>query len=384
MLSEVTPSVFCTLLDRTSSTLQYAHVLADGALAVVSGLPFGSPSSGAPLRLTAIRASDGARTHFLCTAVISNVLTVTATDGLSDIALAIGDLIAVYASAETFNDIETAVLALQTVVNEHATNAAPLVSPVFTGIPEAPTATPGTNTIQIATTAFVLANQSASAVSSVAGRTGAVVLAVGDVSGALGTSGNGSSLTGLLGSQISGNIAGNAAGLTSSISTSQVTGLTAALALLAPLANPTLTGTITLDALAGILKGSTGVVSAATAGADYVAPGTATSFSKQQNFGTFALTDAATIAWDVSVAQAAKVTLGGNRTLGAPTNLVDGGTYLLRVIQGTGGQTLAYNAVFKWPGGVAPTLSTGAGAIDFLTFASDGTHLYGVAQLGFA
>jgi len=38
------------------------------------------------------------------------------------------------------------------------TGAAPLSSPIFTGIPAAPTATLGTNTTQLATTAFVAAN----------------------------------------------------------------------------------------------------------------------------------------------------------------------------------------------------------------------------------
>lgn len=37
-------------------------------------------------------------------------------------------------------------------------NGASLSSPAFTGVPTAPTAAPGTNTTQIATTAFVLAN----------------------------------------------------------------------------------------------------------------------------------------------------------------------------------------------------------------------------------
>lgn len=100
---------------------------------------------------------------------------------------------------------------------------------------------------------------------------------------------------------------------------------------------------------------------------------------------TQTLTDAATVAWDVSLGAVAKVTLADNRTLGAPTNLVDGGTYILRVIQdGTGGRTLAFNAVYKFPGGTDPTLSTAAGAIDVLSFVSDGTNLYGVAQLAFA
>ena len=106
---------------------------------------------------------------------------------------------------------------------------------------------------------------------------------------------------------------------------------------------------------------------------------------QQQGFGTQTLTDAATISWNVQTQQVAKVTLGGNRTLDAPTNMVDGFTYILRVIQdGTGSRTLAYNAVYKWPGGVAPVLSTAINAIDILTFVSDGTNMYGVAQKGFA
>ncbi len=39
-------------------------------------------------------------------------------------------------------------------------NAAPLASPTFTGTPAAPTAAPGTNTTQLATCAFALANSS--------------------------------------------------------------------------------------------------------------------------------------------------------------------------------------------------------------------------------
>ena len=100
---------------------------------------------------------------------------------------------------------------------------------------------------------------------------------------------------------------------------------------------------------------------------------------------TQTLTDAASITWDMATSPVAKVTLGGNRTLAAPTNLVDGGTYILRVIQdGTGSRTLAYDAVFKWPGGTAPVLSTAINAIDILTFVSDGTNLYGAAQKAFS
>lgn len=108
-------------------------------------------------------------------------------------------------------------------------------------------------------------------------------------------------------------------------------------------------------------------------------------YTATQNFNATTLTDATTISWDASVNQVTSVTLTDNRTLGAPTNLVDGGTYILIVKQdATGSRTLAYNAVFKFPGGTAPTLSTDANAVDILTFVSDGTNMYGAAQLGFA
>lgn len=95
-----------------------------------------------------------------------------------------------------------------------------------------------------------------------------------------------------------------------------------------------------------------------------------------------ALTDAATIAWD-TVNQVATFTfVSTNRTMGAPTNLKNGAFYALAVIQNGGSNTLTWNSVFKWAAGVAPTLSTAAGAKDYFTFRSDGTNLYqqGISQ----
>lgn len=67
-----------------------------------------------------------------------------------------------------------------------------------------------------------------------------------------------------------------------------------------------------------------------------------------------ALTDGASIAWDLSLGSVGTVTLGGNRTMAAPSNIVAGGHYVLHVLQdGTGGRTLAFNAVFKNQGGGA-------------------------------
>jgi hypothetical protein len=99
----------------------------------------------------------------------------------------------------------------------------------------------------------------------------------------------------------------------------------------------------------------------------------------------FNLTDAATIAWDTTTAggQVATFTfVSSNRTMGAPTNLINGAFYALAVIQNAGSNTLTWNSVFKWAAGTAPTLSTAAGAKDYFTFRSDGTNLYqqGISQ----
>lgn len=90
------------------------------------------------------------------------------------------------------------------------------------------------------------------------------------------------------------------------------------------------------------------------------------------------LTDGATISWNTASGQIATVTLGGNRVFAGPTNLKIG-TYVLNVIQdGTGSRTGDFsNTVFKFPGGVKPTLTTTANARDIIFFYSDGTNMYG-------
>ncbi len=104
-------------------------------------------------------------------------------------------------------------------------------------------------------------------------------------------------------------------------------------------------------------------------------------YTKVQNFNATTLTDAETIAWDAESNQVASVVLTDNRTLGAPTNLKDGATYILIVKQdATGSRALAFNAVYKFAGGEAPTLSAAADAVDILTFVSDSTNMYGVMQ----
>lgn len=103
------------------------------------------------------------------------------------------------------------------------------------------------------------------------------------------------------------------------------------------------------------------------------------------NFNATTLTDGANIAWDLNNNQVTSVTLAGNRTLDNPTNMKDGGTYILRVVQdGVGSRTLSFGTAYKFPSGTAPTLSTGTNAVDILTFVSDGTNMYGVFQGDFS
>jgi hypothetical protein len=77
-----------------------------------------------------------------------------------------------------------------------AAGGAALASPAFTGAPTAPTAAPGTSTTQIATTAFVAAAITA-AVVSFNGRTGAITLTSADVSAAGGALLAGPAFTGV-------------------------------------------------------------------------------------------------------------------------------------------------------------------------------------------
>ena len=86
------------------------------------------------------------------------------------------------------------------------------------------------------------------------------------------------------------------------------------------------------------------------------------------------LTDGATITWDSSTAPVAKVTLGGNRTLSAPTNSVAGQFIALTVIQdGTGSRTLTFNSAYEFTADTAPTLTTTASKADIFVFKYNGT-----------
>lgn len=92
-----------------------------------------------------------------------------------------------------------------------------------------------------------------------------------------------------------------------------------------------------------------------------------------------ALTDGATISVDASLGNMFRVTLGGNRTMAAPTTPQDGQTINFHISQdGTGSRTLTWNSAYKWPSGVAPTLSTAANALDVVSCTYNSTLGYWV------
>ena len=81
------------------------------------------------------------------------------------------------------------------------------------------------------------------------------------------------------------------------------------------------------------------------------------------------ITDATSVVMNMGTNNQFSITLAGNRTLATPTNLTIGQTGHIYFNQdGTGSRTMGYNAVFKFPGGTDPTLSTAANAVDLLVF----------------
>ena len=91
-------------------------------------------------------------------------------------------------------------------------------------------------------------------------------------------------------------------------------------------------------------------------------------------FAESTLTDGATISWDASTQDVCKVTLGGNRTMAAPTNNTTGQFISILVIQdGTGSRTLTWNAVFEFKDDTAPTLTTTASKGDVFVFRYNGS-----------
>lgn len=136
-------------------------------------------------------------------------------------------------------------------------------------------------------------------------------------------------------------------------------------------ANPTVTTLELAGGTSNTLSASGGVLS--IEGKAVATLSTSQAWTAHQYVTLGTLTDGANIAWDVSTAQKAKVTLGGNRTMNAVSNAVEGATYTLWVIQdGTGSRTITWTTSgagsFDFGTDGSPTLTTTASKADLLAF----------------
>lgn len=80
------------------------------------------------------------------------------------------------------------------------------------------------------------------------------------------------------------------------------------------------------------------------------------------------LTDGATITPNASTGNSFSLTLGGNRTIANPTNARAGDWLFFRIKQdATGSRSVTWGSAYKWPGGITPSLSTAANAVDHVS-----------------
>ena len=153
-------------------TLQAADVTAVGGALLASPALSGTPT--APTPLPSVNNTQIATTAYVTAAIAAMPAPVSSFNGRT--------------GAVSFQASDIS-----------AVGGALLAGPAFTGVPTAPTAIPGTSNTQLATTAFVQAAVAAavSGVSSFNGRTGAVTLVGGDVTGAGGALLAGPAFTGV-------------------------------------------------------------------------------------------------------------------------------------------------------------------------------------------
>jgi hypothetical protein len=208
---------------------------------------------------------------------------------------------------------------------------------------------------------------------------------------------------GPLNGNVTGNITGNVTGnVSSTVSTFGTISVGTTNSTAASITNGTIqtltasTATITSGTYSGTINSSTGTIgnfSTTLAGDLTISQGTATAstatvaklavaqkYTATHNFNATSLTSGNSISWDLSANQVTRLVLSTNGTMADATNKVDGATYILSVTQGTGSNTLDWNATYKWAGGTKPTLTTGSGKTDIFTFISNGTSLFGVAS----
>ena len=128
---------------------------------------------------------------------------------------------------------------------------------------------------------------------------------------------------------------------------------------------------------------------ATTTTAQYLANTASKALSTDQVWAagaTVALTDAATVAIDMSLGLNFTLAIAGNRTLGAPTNPKVGQSGFIQITQdATGTRTLAYHANWVFDSGSDPVLSTVANTADALYYVvHTATRIHGTLRKAIA
>jgi hypothetical protein len=145
----------------------------------------------------------------------------------------------------------------------------------------------------------------------------------------------------------------------------------------------------------GILKGTSGVLSAATAGTDYVSPSSSETLTNKtltnptvNNYteGVVAIgtvTSSHTLSLTNGTVQTATLTASTACTFTMPTATA-GKSFILLLKQAatTGNGTATFTGV-KFGTAGAPTITATAGKMDILTFVADGTNWYGSVAAGY-
>ena len=144
----------------------------------------------------------------------------------------------------------------------------------------------------------------------------------------------------------------------------------------APLTSPTFTGTPAAPTAAAGTNTTQIATTAYVQGESFAKTNVAQSFTKGQAGTPVALTDAASVAVDLSLSNNFTLLctsgVGATRALANPTNAVAGQTGLITVTQSSGGgNALTFSSNYKFAGGSgkAPSLTTGTGsAVDVLPY----------------
>tara|TARA_R100000322_G_scaffold132743_1_gene88631 strand:+ start:661 stop:1323 length:663 start_codon:yes stop_codon:yes gene_type:complete len=144
---------------------------------------------------------------------------------------------------------------------------------------------------------------------------------------------------------------------------------------LAALASPTFTGTPAAPTAAQGTNTTQLATTAYVQGESFAKTNVAQSFTKGQRGTPVALTDASSVAVDLSLGNNFTLlctsSVGATRALANPTNAVAGQTGLITVTQASGGSNaLTFSSNYKFAGGSgsAPSLTTTGNAVDVLPY----------------